>query len=64
METVEDRTLTASDRCDRCHAQAFFVAVLGAGELYFCRHHFMAFEDSLREKAHHVIDQSDRLNQR
>ena len=31
--------LTTADRCDRCGAQAFFRAVLAAGELLFCAHH-------------------------
>ena len=35
--------LTHSDRCDRCGAQAFFRAVLTAGELLFCAHHGRAY---------------------
>jgi hypothetical protein len=31
--------LTASDRCDRCSAQAKMRATLKTGTLLFCRHH-------------------------
>ncbi len=53
--------LTHSDRCDRCGAQAFFRAVLTAGELLFCAHHGREHADKLRLVAAEIHDESDRL---
>ena len=53
--------LTHSDRCDRCGAQAFFRAVLTAGELLFCAHHAREHGDALKAVAANVIDESHRL---
>lgn len=43
METIEKESvwvLDATDRCDRCSAQAY-VKVLGkSGKLLFCAHHY------------------------
>lgn len=60
--SVADRPLTATDRCDRCGAQAYVRAVLGAdSELLFCAHHWHANEDALRAVATDVYDELDRL---
>ena len=59
---VEDRELTAHDRCDRCGHQAYYLTVFDSGELYFCYHHFKENEENLREHAYYVIDQSALLN--
>ena len=48
--------LTHSDRCDRCGAQAFFRAVLTAGELLFCAHHGRAYSARLGQVALEVQD--------
>ena len=53
--------LTHSDRCDRCGAQAFFRAVLTAGELLFCAHHGRKHEEKLSQIAHSWHDESSRL---
>ncbi len=53
--------LSALDRCDRCGAQAFAQAVLPAGDLLFCGHHFRQYEDSLRKLAIEVHDETGRL---
>ena len=54
--------LTASDRCDRCGAQAYIRVVLASGgELLFCAHHGRAHEAKLREIAAAVHDQTKRL---
>jgi hypothetical protein len=37
-EAVETRELKATDRCDRCGAQAKAVLETGAGDLLFCGH--------------------------
>ena len=54
-------TLNASDRCDRCGAQARVRVVLASGELLFCRHHAKEFEDKLRPTALEWIDESGAL---
>lgn len=54
--------LDATDRCDRCGAQAYLRVELAAGgELLFCAHHGRAHEDKIREVASHVHDETDRL---
>jgi hypothetical protein len=54
--------LTASDRCDRCSAQAYVRATLESGfDLLFCAHHFHENEDRLRQVAVRIQDESDRL---
>ncbi len=55
---VEKRILNSSDRCDICYSQAYFLTILDSGELYFCRHHFLRYEETLRELSYYVIDQS------
>lgn len=40
--------LTATDRCDRCGAQAYHLAELPSGlELLFCNHHFEENQEGL-----------------
>jgi hypothetical protein len=54
--------LTASDRCDRCGAQAYIRVVLtSGGELLFCAHHGRAHEAKLREVAAAVHDHTEKL---
>jgi hypothetical protein len=54
--------LTASDRCDRCGAQAYMRVVLpSGGELLFCAHHGRAHEAKLREIAAGIQDHTDKL---
>ena len=61
---VLDRTLTSFDRCDQCGSQAYFAVLLDAGELYFCRHHYLKNESALKEVAIDIIDQSGELHHR
>ena len=56
--------LTHADRCDRCGAQAFFRAVLAAGELLFCAHHGRAHAQRLGEVAIEVQDGTAAINSR
>ena len=56
--------LTNSDRCDRCGAQAFFRAVLAAGELLFCAHHGREHAQRLGEVAISVQDGTAAINSR
>ena len=59
---VATSPLTASDRCDRCGAQAYLRVELAAGgELLFCAHHAREHGDKLREIAAHVHDETDKL---
>ena len=59
---IEDRALTASDRCDRCGAQAYFrVTLHNGGELLFCAHNAKAHEDKLKQVALSIQDESGRL---
>ena len=56
--------LTALDRCDRCGAQAFFRAVLTAGELLFCAHHGREYGVRLAAAAVRIEDRSGEINAR
>jgi hypothetical protein len=55
-------TLTASDRCDRCGAQARVRVVLATGDLLFCAHHAKAYEDKLRPAAVEYVDETAALS--
>jgi hypothetical protein len=60
--TITATPLTATDRCDRCGAQAYVRVVLSSGsELLFCAHHWRQNEDRLREISVNIHDESDRL---
>jgi hypothetical protein len=60
--TVAASPLTATDRCDRCGAQAYVRATMESGfDLLLCAHHFHENEARLREIAVSVQDESDRL---
>jgi hypothetical protein len=63
LTSLSDRPkLTASDRCDRCGAQAYVRVVLaGGGELLFCRHHYSEHETSLGKVARAVDDERDSI---
>lgn len=55
--------LDATDRCDRCGAQAYVRVLLpGGGDLMFCRHHARAHGDKLSEVAIEIHDESDLLD--
>lgn len=54
--------LTASDRCDRCGAQAFVrVTLPTGGTLIFCGHHARKHEEKLKLIATEYIDETDGL---
>lgn len=54
--------LTASDRCDRCGAQAYVKVTLPTGgTLIFCGHHAKQHEEKLKLIAKEYIDETDRL---
>ena len=55
-------TLTATDRCDRCGAQAYLrVELQTGGELHFCAHHAREHGDKLKEIAASVHDETHKL---
>lgn len=55
-------TLGASDRCDRCGAQAYLrVELQTGGELLFCAHHAREHGDKLREIAATLVDETHKL---
>ncbi|MCX6459412.1 MAG: hypothetical protein NTZ03_03780 [Actinobacteria bacterium] len=55
-------SLTASDRCDRCGAQAYIRVVLHVGgDLLFCSHHFNEHAEKLRPQAAAIVDETHRL---
>ena len=60
--TIDATPLAATDRCDRCGAQAYVRTVLSSGsELLFCSHHWRDNEDRLRQIAVSIHDETNRL---
>jgi hypothetical protein len=60
--TLDARPLVATDRCDRCGAQAYLRVTMPSGsELLFCAHHGREHEARLRELAATIQDESGRL---
>ena len=59
---VAPSPLTASDRCDRCGAQAYLrVHLASGGELLFCAHHAREHGEKLRTIAVNVHDETGKL---
>jgi hypothetical protein len=59
---VAPSPLTASDRCDRCGAQAYLRVDLASGsELLFCAHHAREHGDKLKKVAVNVHDETSKL---
>ena len=55
--------LLATDRCDRCGAQAYLhVTLASGGELLFCAHHARKHEDKLRQVALRIHDETNRIS--
>jgi len=71
LDTLHDATethpsliLRQADRCDRCGAQAFFIAKKNNGlDLLFCGHHGHKFSGSLIIQGFIVHDQTYRINE-
>jgi hypothetical protein len=60
--TIEPvKVIGPADRCDSCNAKAFYMVRFETGDLFFCRHHFVKFEDALIEKAYEIFDDTDYL---
>ena len=61
-DRVPAGTLTATDRCDRCGAQAYVRVLLPSRlELLFCAHHNRQYASALTEIAVEIRDETDRL---
>jgi hypothetical protein len=60
-EKLDQYYLSANDRCDRCTAQAYVRATGVSGELYFCGHHYTAFNSTLSKWAFEIIDEREKL---
>jgi hypothetical protein len=59
---VEGAALNASDRCDRCGAQAYVRVTMASGfELLFCAHHGKEHADKLKQVALEIHDESERI---
>ncbi len=59
---VAPTPLTATDRCDRCGAQAYLrVELSSGGELLFCAHHGREHSDKIRAIAVNVHDETGKL---
>jgi hypothetical protein len=61
--------LDATDRCDRCQAQAYIKVIGSAGELLFCSHHYNKVMDdpkgyeSMMKFMVEVIDERAKLEE-
>jgi len=58
---IEEKNLTAADRCDACGAQAYVRAVMPYGELLFCGHHANQHLAKLQETAVHIVDERNTI---
>ena len=55
-------SLNASDRCDRCGAQAYVRVTMTSGfELLFCAHHSKEHADKLKQVALEIHDETQRI---
>jgi hypothetical protein len=60
---IEGAALNASDRCDRCGAQAYVrVTMANGSELFFCLHHSREHADKLKQVALKIHDESARIS--
>jgi hypothetical protein len=63
ISLIEGSALSASDRCDRCGAQAYVrVTMAGGLELFFCLHHSKEHADKLKQVALKIHDESSRIS--
>ena len=58
---IDGPALNASDRCDRCGAQAYVRVTMASGfDLLFCSHHSKKHADKLKQVALKIQDESQR----
>jgi hypothetical protein len=53
------KAIGPQDRCDSCQAKAFYLVKFPYGDLFFCNHHFVKYEDAFVAKATDIFDESD-----
>ena len=59
---IEGPALNASDRCDRCGAQAYVRVTMASGfDLLFCSHHGKEHADKLKQVALTIHDETQRI---
>lgn len=62
--TATKPSLSATDRCDRCGAQAYMRAELPSGlELMFCAHHGREHQQKLQQDNAKILDETARLHE-
>ena len=60
---IEGPALNASDRCDRCGAQAYVRVTMASGfDLLFCSHHSKEHADKLKQVALKIHDESQHID--
>lgn len=67
MKTMIEKksdTLKVTDRCDRCKSQAFVWINGVAGDLLFCRHHFLKHEQAIKNYAFEILDETWKINEK
>ena len=60
--TIDDATLSAADRCDRCGAQAYVKVIMPSGDLLFCAQHGKEHGEKLKQVALEIKDESHRVS--
>jgi hypothetical protein len=60
---INDQDSLVFPLCDLCPQQSHYLAKFSSGELFFCRHHFNKFEDSLIEKSVEIIENEKSLRE-
>ena len=61
---IEDSHLNASDRCDRCGAQAYVRVTMASGfDLLFCSHHSKEHADKLKQVALTIHDETETIRE-
>jgi hypothetical protein len=66
VDSLDVETLSIrhpQDRCDRCGAKAFILAVKADKALYFCGHHGRKHLDMLTIQNWQVLDDTDKINE-
>jgi hypothetical protein len=62
IPVIEGSPLNASDRCDRCGAQAYVRVTMASGfDLLFCSHHSKEHADKLKQVALTIHDETQRI---
>ncbi len=63
MQAVMERPLKKQeDRCDKCRAEAFFIAEKKTMNLLFCGHHGRQYSKSLEQQGWSLLDFTDEIS--